>query len=503
MWIRRSRRTPLGEQLYDAIRAAVLQGDLAPGTRLPSTRELADAEGVARNTALRVYARLLEEGYLVGRHGAGTFVAPALPDAALASLHADQTRRLAPRRGPRLSARGRRLAPLVPSWAAEGTPLPYDFRYGRPSFDDFPHRAWRRLLGRCLRGYSVRSMDYGAPAGLPELREAVARYVSHARAVACRPEQVVIVHGSQQALHLAAEVLLDPGDRVLVEEPGYPGATVAFHAAGATLVPGPVGPEGLDVAALGARTRGVRLVYVTPSHQFPTGVVMTLGRRLALLAWAERTGAWIFEDDYDSDFRFGTWPVESLQGLDRRGCVVYAGTFSKVLFPALRLGYLVLPEPLVAPFVAAKALADTGTAGLEQQALALFLREGHFVGHLRRARARNAARRATLLAALATHLGGRIDVLGANAGVHVMLGLRGVPVAHEPRIVARAAAAGVGVYSPAPFFLAPERRREAALLLGYASLSPEQIRRGVARLAAVIRRSVPARTAPADARRDR
>jgi GntR family transcriptional regulator/MocR family aminotransferase len=213
---------------------------------------------------------------------------------------------------------------------------------------------------------------------------------------------------------------------------------------------------------------------------------MTLARRLALLAWAERTSAWIFEDDYDSEFRFGTRPVESLQGLDHDGCVLYAGTFSKVLFPALRLGYLVLPEPLVAPFVAAKGLADTGTAALEQHLLAAFMRGGHFERHLRRSRTRNAARRAALLAAVAEHLGDRAEILGANAGVHVMLRLRGIAAARETAIVAHAAAAGVGVYSPAIFFHAPRRRREAALLLGYASLSPEQIRRGIARLASAV-----------------
>jgi GntR family transcriptional regulator/MocR family aminotransferase len=233
--------------------------------------------------------------------------------------------------------------------------------------------------------------------------------------------------------------------------------------------------------------RGARLVYVTPSHQFPTGVIMTLARRLALLDWAEQTGGWIFEDDYDSEFRYGVRPVESLQGLDRHERVIYAGTFSKVLFPSLRLGYLVVPPKLVGPFLAAKALADTGTGGLEQRALARFIRDGHFDRHLRRARARNGQRRAALVAALAEHVGDEVEVLGANAGLHVMLRLRDVPLGREPELIADAERAGVRVYSPARFYHAPRSRPEAELILGYASLSLAQIRRGIARLAGVLK----------------
>jgi GntR family transcriptional regulator/MocR family aminotransferase len=220
---------------------------------------------------------------------------------------------------------------------------------------------------------------------------------------------------------------------------------------------------------------------VTPSHQFPTGVVMTLPRRLALLAWAERTGAWVVEDDYDSEYRYGGRPVESLQGLDRAGRVVYLGTFSKVMFPALRLGYLVLPPALVGPCTTAKALADTGSPGLEQRALADFIAGGHFERYLRRTRARNRERRAALLAAVAKHLGDRVDVAGANAGLHLLLWLRGVPARETPRIVARAARAGVGVYAPDPFYLG--RPPGAGLVLGYASLDEDAIREGIRRLA--------------------
>jgi GntR family transcriptional regulator / MocR family aminotransferase len=487
VYVRRSRRQPLGTQLFEGLRRAIVEGELAAGARLPSTRDLAVAEGVARNTVLRVYAQLLDEGYVVGRHGAGTFVAAELPDEALALTR----ERIAPRPrhvagGPvRLSRQGARLATTTPRWAPLGRRPAIDFRYGRPSPDDVPLRAWRRLLAHHARDVSSETLDYGESAGLPELREAIARHVARARAVACTPAQVIVVHGAQQALQLCAQVLVDGGDGVVVEEPGYAGATSVFRAAGARVLRGRVDGDGLDVAAL-ARLARVRVVYVTPSHQFPTGVVMTLPRRLALLAWAERAGAWVVEDDYDSEFRFGGRPVESLQSLDRAGRVIYAGTFSKVLFPALRLGYLVAPEALVAPLTAAKALADTGAPGLEQRVLASFMGSGAFERHLRRARRRNGARRRALLDAVAAHLGERVEVLGANAGLHVMVRLRGVAPAREAAIVSRAAAAGVGVYSPASFYLAPERRPEAALLLGYAGLTPEQIRHGIARLARVL-----------------
>lgn len=487
MYIRRSRSQPLTTQLYRGIRDAILSGALAPDSRVPSTRDLALSEGVARNTALRVYEKLLSEGYLVQRRGAGTFVAPELPGN-LTRLGVTPATPAAPPDPPRLSRRGQRLVPLAPvTWAPVTPAVAVDFRYGPTALDDFPRQIWRRLLSRAARETAAPHLDYGATAGLPELREAICEYLTHSRAVSCRPDQVIVVHGSQQALALTGEVLLDPGDRVLLEEPGYPGATLSFYAAGARVVPGAVGPEGLDVRALGASMRRVRLAYVTPSHQFPTGVIMSLARRLALMEWAEQHGAWIFEDDYDSEFRYGVRPVESLQGLDRHRRVIYAGTFSKVLFPSLRLGYLVVPPALVGPFMAAKALADTGTGGLEQRALARFIRDGHFDRHLRRTRVHNGQRRAALVAALDEHLGDRVEVLGANAGLHVMLRLRDVPLADEAELIAEAERAGVRVYTPARFYSAARDRPEAELLLGYASLSLTQIKRGIARLAGVLK----------------
>jgi GntR family transcriptional regulator / MocR family aminotransferase len=500
MYVRRSRSALPGDQLYRGIRDAIVNGTLAPHSRLPSTREIATSEGVARNTALRVYEQLFVDGYLVRRRGAGNFVAGELPGSVAPRLGSD-TDPTAPVQPPRLSRRGQRLAPLaMVSWAPVTPKVAVDFRYGPTAFTDVPHQIWRRHLARAARETSAAHLDYGAPAGLPELRAAVAEYLTRARAVACRPEQIIIVHGSQQALALAGEVLLDAGDRVLMEEPGYPGAALSFWAAGATMIPGPVGADGLDVRSLGKTIRRVHLAYVTPSHQFPTGVIMPLAQRQALLAWAEQTGAWIFEDDYDSEFRYGVRPVESLQGLDPRARVIYAGTFSKVLFPSLRLGYLVVPPALVDPFLAAKALADTGTTDLEQRALARFIRDGHFERHLRRTRVRNAERRAVLVQALQQHVADRVEVLGANAGLHVMLRLHDVPLAREAELIASAERAGVRVYSPVRFYLAPRQRPEAELILGYASLSPADIRSGVERLARALSDFAPPRRARRGAR---
>lgn len=478
---------PLSGQISRSLRRAILAGELAPASRLPSTRTLARDLAVSRNTALLAYDQLLAEGYLTGRVGSGTYVAAALPDAPLAAGAAGGPARPAPERAPRLSAFGRRLraapAPASPAALPDGR-LPYDFRYGVPAVAELPHRAWRRVLLRRARGASLDSLGYGPPEGHAPLRETLAAYLRRARGVTCDREQIVVVNGSQQALDLVARVLLDAGDRVVIEDPQYQGARRVFLAAGARLIPAPVDADGLDVARLPRGGPPARLAYVTPSHQFPTGVVMSLGRRLALLDWARRAGAHVVEDDYDSEYRYEGRPIEAVQGLDRGGRVIYVGTLSKVLFPALRLGYLVLPPFLVEPFRAAKWATDRHTGTLEQEALADFIRDGHFERHLRRSRARYAARRAALLEALAAHLGDRAEVVGANAGVHLLVWLPGVTPGALDRLVRRAAAAGVGVYPIAPYYLRPPGR--AGLLLGYAALGEAEIRAGIRRLASVL-----------------
>jgi GntR family transcriptional regulator/MocR family aminotransferase len=479
----------LYQQLYQALRRAILAGDLAPGARLPSTRAFARELGVSRNTVLLAYDQLLAEGYAAGHTGSGTYVASALPDAMLATSRTASLASTADTGGPlQLSAYGQRVAEMAvqpPAGVLSHTvSLRYDFRYGMPAVTEFPQDIWRRLLARRARMASLRSLHYGPPEGYMPLRQAIADYLRRARAVICAPEQVVVVNGSQQALDLVARLLLDVGNGVVIEEPHYLGARQVFFAAGARLITVPVDAEGLDVRALPDTAAQVRLAYVTPSHQFPSGAIMSLMRRLALLAWAERSGAYILEDDYDSEFRYAGQPVEAMQGLDRSGRVIYVGTFSKVLFPALRLGYLVLPMPLVAPFTAAKWLTDRHTPTLEQEVLTDFIREGHFERHLRRARARNAARRTVLLETLATRLGERVEVSGANTGMHLLVWLHTVAPQQVAELIAAAGRVGVGLYSVAPYYLRPPPR--AGLLLGYTALTEEEIRTGIQRLAAIL-----------------
>jgi GntR family transcriptional regulator/MocR family aminotransferase len=487
MFVKLESGEPLGQQVYQTFRRAILAGEMAPATRLPSTRALALELGVSRNVVLLAYEQLLAEGYAEGRAGSGTYVAAALPETPRVPRPGRRARSVRVAGPGPLSRYGRRLAEIPPAGPGATSVehrLPYDFRYGVPSTDDFPRGIWRGIVARRLRAGSLGAMVYGPPEGHAPLRQALAAYLRRARGVVCEPDQIIVVNGSQQALDLTSRVLLDAGDRVVIEDPQYQGARRVFAAAGAVAVAVPVDADGLDVARIPPRSTVARLAYVTPSHQFPTGVVMSLARRLALLEWAERVGAYIVEDDYDSEYRYEGRPIEAVQGLDSAGRVIYVGTFSKVLFPALRLGYLVLPPPLVAPFAAAKWLTDRHTATLEQEVLAEFVGDGHFERHLRRARMRHASRRTVLLEALTKHLGDRVEIMGANAGVHLLVWLRDVLPRGLNRVIAAAAAEGVGVYPVAPYYVEPPRR--AGLILGYASLTESQIRSGIKRLAAVV-----------------
>ena len=478
----------LYDQIYRELRSQILNGRLSASTRVPATRDLALELGVSRNVAIMAYRQLLDEGYLTARKGAGTFVARELPRQ-LTTVGA-RRQPIAARAPARihLSNYGRRVREASQgsqfSWEPRQDLLPFDFRYGRPSFTDFPHEAWCRILARRSRRVTLRDLDYGAPEGLPALRETIAEYVGRARAIACTSEQVLVVNGSQQALDLAARVLVDPGDVVLMEEPHYRGARTVMRAAGAKIETIAVDEHGLCTGELSVRRTPGRLAVVTPSHQFPTGAVMPLGRRLELLAWARKSGACIFEDDYDSEYRYSGRPIEALAALDDGGRVIYAATFSKVMFPSLRLGYMIVPEQLIEPMRSAKALMDTGGPTLMQAALVDFIREGHFERHLHRMRTRNARRRAAMLDAIERNLGGRAEVTGINAGLHLMIWLRDLPASRSRELRIRAGRAGVGVYSVAPFYLNPPKR--LGLLLGYASMREKQIAEGIRRLASVV-----------------
>jgi GntR family transcriptional regulator / MocR family aminotransferase len=481
MLVKMQGRGPLYDRIYRALRQAILSGEMPRGMRLPSTRRLAEESGVSRNTVLLAYDQLLAEGYIRGVLGSGTYVASELPEEMLEAGDGPATlAKAAPPSPAGLSDYGRRISVLEPAPTRPTEGVRFDFRYGLPGAQNIPFGAWRKLVSRRLRKASSRSIEYSAPEGLLELRRAIASYLRRARAVQCSPDNVLIVNGSQQALDLTARVLLQAGDRVVIEDPHYLGARMVFLGAGAKLLPCPVDSDGLDIDRAPRAASRARLAYVTPSHQFPTGAVMPLARRLALLRWAQATQAWIVEDDYDSEYRYGGRPVEAVQALDGGRQVIYVGTLSKTLFPALRLGYLVLPSTLVSLFRKAKFLTDRHTPTLQQEVLADFIAEGHFERHLRRTRTRNAARREALLEALRVNCGDRVQIEGSSAGLHMLVWLPQVTPSKLDSLVRRAAVAGVGVYPVTPNYLEPPRR--SGLLLGYGSLEEDEIRQGIQRL---------------------
>ena len=474
---------PLHRQLYEGIRAAVLAGRLSAGQRLPSTRALAADLEISRNTVAGAFDQLLAEGYIESRPGAGTFVAKELPEELLhvsAAAGAAARTRLPV---PRLSARGRLLAatPVAPGAREDASPCA--FRPGIPALDAFPRDLWSRIAARQYRQSRFDLFSYGAPAGHAPLRRTIADYLRTARGVNCCWEQVIVTSGSQQALDLAARVLLDPGETAWVEDPGYFGARGAWTAAGIRYVPVPVDGEGLSVSKGQQLAPEARLAYVSPSHQYPLGVTMSLARRMALLAWARRRGAWIAEDDYDSEFRYAGRPLAALQGLDTAGRVIYIGTFSKVLFPALRLGYMVVPAGAVEAFAAARALADRHPPGPSQAVVAEFLAEGHFARHLRRMRMLYAERQAALLSAADRDWRGLLDVSRADAGMHLLAWL---PAGwNDSDISNRAAAAGI-VAPPLSAYYHRAASAPSALLLGYSALNVRKIQEAVRRLAAAM-----------------
>ena len=466
---------PAYRQVYRQLRAAILDGRLPPGSRLPAGRDLAREAGVARVTINQALRQLEAEGFVTGRVGAGTFVAPDWP---ASEASAETT----PSFHPLLTDWGRRaLEAGQMGRAGDGVRPEIDFGFGRSFAEMFPYDVWRRLLARYLSTDDAMLSRYGSPAGFYPLRQAVADYLGRARGVRCTPEQVAIVSGAQQALDILARLLLRPRGEVVLETPGYRDAFTLFRLHEARLVALPVDDQGLPVDRIPPDCRA-RLVFVTPSHQFPRGGTMPLARRLALLAWARERDAVVIEDDYDGDLRYEGHSLAALQGLDEDGRVVYLGTFSKVLFPALRLGYLVLPPALVTPFVRAKDLVDRGAPTLTQAAVADFIAEGHFERHLRHLRHIYGQRRAALAAALAERLGERVRFSPVAAGLHVMIFL--APGTEEVEVVRAAGARGVRVYPGVPYHLT--QPAPPSLLLGFSGLDEGEIVEGVRRLAEAV-----------------
>jgi GntR family transcriptional regulator / MocR family aminotransferase len=465
--------------LYASLRAEILHARMGPGARLPSTRDFARQYGLARGTIVNAFEQLKSEGYVEGSVGSGTYVSKVLPEKLLqqssghvVSIHAAEPG-VPRRRKPVVSNYGRR-ARLFGGYENRPTRA---FRANLPALDLFPIALWTKLTLRCMRRISTRDLMGCDPLGYIPLRQVVAEYLSRSRGVRCVPDQVAIVSGVQEALDLAARLLLNPGDRVCVENPGYTGAILAFQASGARVFPAGVDDQGIEVPRLPAK--GVRLIYVTPGHQFPLGTTMSLARRLQLLEWARKSGAVIFEDDYDSEYRFSGRPIPALQGLDDGGSVLYAGSFSKVLFPALRLGYVVIPFDLLHQFEAVQSLTSRHAPMLEQLVLSDFITEGHFGRHLRRMREVYAERLSVLLQESRLRLAGLLEISSVEAGLQTAGWLRGGIDAET----ATAAAAKrnvdvtpVGRYSHGS--AVPQ-----GLQMGFAAVDVKEIRRGVRELA--------------------
>ncbi|HJZ49027.1 MAG TPA: PLP-dependent aminotransferase family protein [Roseiflexaceae bacterium] len=478
---------PLYQQLYERLRTAILAGQLQPGAALPSMRTLAAEMGISRNTTALAYELLQLEGYIESRVGSGTRVVQVQPEQ-LAQMPARPTHRhQADAAPPQDLARRCQLLLDTPDSGVEDAGPPGEvrspFRIGEPDVAAFPYDIWARLVAHHARHSLPTVARYQSAQGYTPLREAIAAHIGITRGVHCAPEQIVLTAGSQGALDLIGRVLLNPGDQAWVEAPGYTGARGALLAAGAALVPVPVDQEGMDVAAGQAQCAAARLAIVTPSHQFPTGVTMSLRRRLELLQWANTAHAWLVEDDYDSEFRFSGRPLEALHGLDRAGRVIYIGTFSKTLYPSLRLGFLVAPMALLPGFLAMRRLIDTHLPLLEQLALADFITQGHFARHIRKMRLRYRERRDALVGALREALGDLLEVAVPEAGLHLVAWLPATLRAED--VVARAAHYGLPIRTitqPRPH--APARE---GLVFGFAAVSPAELRAGVRTLARAVR----------------
>jgi GntR family transcriptional regulator/MocR family aminotransferase len=464
----RKHRVPLQRQLYDAIRRMVLTRALRPGDRLPASRGLATALDVSRVTVSLAYDQLTAEGYLHARRGSGTFVSTQIPDA-LGEARGRSLPRVAQPRV-RVSTYADRLQdePRVDHVSSGAI----DLSRFAPDFDRFPLAAWRRAIGRQLRRGGKRLFEYAGDAyGYEPLRQAIATYVAKSRAIHCTAAQVLIVSGSQQALDLCARVLIDQEDAVGIENPGYPGTLGVFRAHGARVHTVPVDREGLVVRRL---KPGARVVYATPSHQFPTGASMSIARRMQLIDWARHHGSMLIEDDYDSEYRYHGAPLPALYGLAGDVPVVYIGTFSKVMYPGIRLGYLIATDALARRFAAAKWMMDRHTSLLEQMALADFMEEGHLERHVRRMRRLYHQRRTALVSALDQHFGDAAEILGDEAGMHILVRFRNLEREPDP------ARDGVRLTSASKYYVSNAPADE--YVMGFTAVTERALRDGVSRL---------------------
>lgn len=484
-----SSASTLQAQIYRKVRDAIVSGVLRPRTSLPSSREIARELKVSRNTIVLAFEKLADEGYLTMRSGSGTFVSDPLPEACVSPpsrsgrgisyAKQEPERRIV--RHPPVVLKAETLRMFRP----EESDHEIDFRYCSSNRRSFPLREWRQFMIENTSRASSNLSRYGPPEGVAELRQAIAEHVSANRAIAADPDQVIVTAGAQEALNLISRLFVQPSVRVAVENPCYRGAAYVFQSYGGELVPLPVDDEGADAAAL--EGCGASLIYVTPSHQFPTGVTMSPRRRMDILSWAEWQSAYIIEDDYDSDFRYDSPPLAALAGLNNNTSVIYLGTFSKSIGSGLRTGYVIVPRQLIEPMRRVKALASCGHPWIEQIVLADFISRGGFGRHLRKIRQAYGQTRSALLDAMHEHFG-EVDVSGAAGGMHLMLRLPD----HFPdanMMVRIAAAEDVGVYTVggAGAHEIGSAGHSRSLVLGYALLNPETAREGIARIANSLR----------------
>lgn len=484
-------RRGLSQQLYQALRARVLDGRLSSGTRLPATRDLASMLALSRNSVVRAYDQLYAEGYIESRVGDGTYVSqlPKLSTQLSTGLYRGLSTGLSTfpvSDTVDLSSSDRSSEPLERlknhHLPAPRSGPPRAFRVGIPAFDLFPFDVWAKLQAGFWRNPEPAQLGYGDPAGEPQLRELIAAYLRRSRGMSCSAGQIVITSGAQEAISLCAQLLLQPGEAVAVENPGYRAAGHAFAIAGGRVRGVPVDDEGLDCAKL-AQLADCRLAYVTPAHQYPTGVTMSLARRLSLLAWAERQDGWIIEDDYDGEYRYSGAPLAPLAALDRQGRVLYVGTFGKIAFPALRLGYLVLPQRLVEAFSQARALAVRHSEVGTQCVMAQFMAQGHFLRHIRRMRRAALSRRNVLKAGWPEGVAGLGAMPEVSAGLHVKVAVDNL--ARERELVAQAEAVGVEVNPLSSYWLEDREvpvDKRAGLVLGFAAVPQAQIADALMRL---------------------
>jgi GntR family transcriptional regulator/MocR family aminotransferase len=460
-------RRDISGEIYRQVRQAILDGRLKNGDRLPATRELARSLAVSRSTVTAAYERLLGERLAASRIGAATLV----------SAKIDRSTLIVPRSASGRALRARPVWDSVATTVASASSAPFDFRNCFPDVALFPHVIWRRAVARALRSSSMTSAVYEPPAGTQPLRAAIAAHIGVSRNVRASPEDIMVTNGTQQALDVVARILLEPGDVVAVEDPGYTPPRHLFKSLGVRVVGVPVDGDGLVVDQL---PPNARVVYVTPSHQFPLGVTMSLPRRRALLAWAKRNNAAIIEDDYDSEFRFGGRPLDPLQTLDSAGHVIYVGTFSKTMLPALRLGFLVLPPSLRVAAAKAKFVSDWHTSTLAQPALARFIDDGSFARHIRKMGNVYSQRHGIVTATIKRDLGAHLELIPSSSGLHVATLVRAASVEEVVSIVRRAARRGVVVRHLAQFAVGAKKR--AGIIIGYGAIPTSKIAEGLRRL---------------------